>query len=172
MSETSFIHPTQSEQSEDPLPARFEYVIPEPEIPSELGEVVANDLRDPFTWLSHKNGAHPSEAAKNIMWMLYRMSGHFPVKEEYPGRERDDARMDHVSKRINQFDQMFIDDYQKYLVKFDTEEASKRISSELKVVPSEPEYNTMPVLHEPNSELVAMAIRLAAEADNLKDAAA
>jgi hypothetical protein len=119
-----------SEPSEDPFPSNFanrlSYPIPEPELPGTLGELVVNDSRDPFTWLSDADRKNfcPSEAAKNVMWMLYRMSGNFPL-EDSPVRGRDGARIDRALKRLDGYDCYCIDLYLRHLVSIEAEESAR-----------------------------------------------
>lgn len=104
-----------SQPSEDPPPITgtpsYRY---NAEPPGSLGELVVTDPLDPFVWLSKMPSVGLSENAKQVLWVIYRLSGHFP-DESQPSKLRDRIPADTLFEGLSTVDIAYIESYEKYL---------------------------------------------------------
>jgi len=89
-----------------------------------LGELVVTDPRDPFHWLNAESphpDIKPSSNGKQLLWWMYRMSGHPPRPDQDVKRrdERDDVEK--VIKNLTERDYIFFERYKAHLERLDAE---------------------------------------------------
>lgn len=107
-----------SSQSEDPLPLGSGITVPsylyDKEPRGTLGELVVTDPLDPFVWLSKIPRPSLSEKAKQVLWAIYRLSGHFPDGSQV-GKLRDEMIAEDLFEGLSEIDIAYIESYGKYL---------------------------------------------------------
>lgn len=124
---------TTGNESENPQPQKPSYYKTQGEIdwksvpPEERDALVVLDTADPFVWTDQFR-KYPSNLAKSIMWLMYRMSGHFPTDtpDDQPAKYRDKMKLhdDHVSS-LSEEDKKILNEYAKHLAVLSMEEKSR-----------------------------------------------
>jgi len=89
-----------------------------------LGDLVVTDPRDPFHWLNAESpnpDIKPSSNGKQLLWWMYRMSGHPPRPDQDMKLrdERDD--IEDVITNLTERDYIFFERYKAHLERLDAE---------------------------------------------------